>query len=65
LAAFLNTQPPPVPVANDIAITTKVKGAARALTLDGATLTSAGQTVEGAITVEEANGPRHLRHARR
>jgi AsmA protein len=56
LAAFLNTQPPPVPVADNIAITAKVKGAAHALTLDGATLTSAGETVEGAITVEEANG---------
>jgi AsmA protein len=56
LAAFLNTRPPPVPVADDIAITAKVKSAARTLTLDGATLTSAGQTVEGAITVDDAKG---------
>jgi AsmA protein len=56
LAAFLGTQPPPVPLANDIALAAKVKGAPHALTLDRATFTSAGQTVEGAITVEEANG---------
>ena len=57
LASFLNIQPPPVLVADDVAITAKVKGAADTLTLADATLTSAGQTLEGAIAISNA-GPR-------
>jgi AsmA protein len=56
LATFLNTQPPPVLAADDIAITAKVKGAADTLTLGDATLTSAGQTFEGAIAISDAGG---------
>ncbi len=54
LAAFLNMKPPPVLAANDIAITAKVKGAPHSLTLGDATLTSAGQTVEGALAIDDA-----------
>jgi AsmA protein len=56
LASFLDAQPPTVPAANDITITAKVKGAADTLTLGDATLTSAGQTLEGAIAISEAGG---------
>ena len=56
LASFLNAKPPPVLAANDIAITAKVKGAPHALTLGEATLTSAGQTVEGALAISDAGG---------
>jgi AsmA protein len=56
LASFLDTQPPPVLAADDIAITAKVKGAAGTLTLGEATLTSAGQTLEGAIAISDAGG---------
>jgi len=56
LASFLNTQPQPVLAADDIAITAKVKGAADMLTLGNATLTSAGQTLEGAIAISNAGG---------
>jgi AsmA protein len=56
LASFLDAQPPAVPAANDITITAKVKGAADTLTLGDATLTSAGQTLEGAIAISEAGG---------
>jgi AsmA protein len=56
LASFLNTQPPPVLAADDIAITAKVKGAAETLTLGEATLTSAGQTLEGALAISDAGG---------
>jgi AsmA protein len=55
-ASFLDAQPPAVPAADDIAITAKVKGTADALTLGDATLTSAGQTLEGAIAISEAGG---------
>ena len=54
LASFLDTQPPPVLAANDIAITAKVKGAPNALTLGDATLSSAGQTFEGALAISDA-----------
>jgi AsmA protein len=56
LAAFLNTPAPPALAANDIAITAKVKGAPDSLTLGDATLTSAGQTLEGALAISNANG---------
>ena len=56
LGSFLNTQPPPILAANDIAITAKVKGAADTLTLSDATLTSAGQTLEGALAIGDAGG---------
>ncbi|HEY3624317.1 MAG TPA: AsmA-like C-terminal region-containing protein [Roseiarcus sp.] len=56
LASFLNAQPPPVLAVNDIAITAKVKGAADSLTLGDATLTSAGQTLEGALAISDAGG---------
>ena len=54
LASFLDAQRPAVPAANDLTITAKVKGAADTLTLGDATLTSAGQTLEGAIAISEA-----------
>jgi AsmA protein len=54
MASFLGAQPPPVLVANDIAITAKVKGGPDSLTLGDATLTSAGQTVEGALAISDA-----------
>jgi AsmA protein len=56
LASFLNIQPPPVLAANDIAITAKVKGAPDAMTLGEATLTSVGQTLEGALAIGVARG---------
>ncbi len=56
LASFLNAQPPPVLAADDIAITAKVKGAADTLTLGDATVTSAGQTLEGALAIRDAGG---------
>ena len=56
LASFLDAQPPAVLAANDITITAKVKGAANSLTFGDATLTSAGQTLEGAIAISEAGG---------
>jgi AsmA protein len=54
LASFLGAQPPPILAANDIAITAKVKGAPNTLTLGDATLTSAGQTLEGALAISDA-----------
>jgi AsmA protein len=54
LASFLNTPAPAVLAADDVAITAKVKGAADMLTLGNATLTSAGQTLEGAIAISDA-----------
>jgi AsmA protein len=54
LASFLNTPAPAVLAADDVAITAKVKGAAGTLTLGEATLTSAGQTLEGAIAISDA-----------
>ena len=56
LASFLDAQPPAVLAANDITITAKVKGAADSLTFGDATLTSAGQTFEGAMAISEAGG---------
>ncbi len=56
LATFLDTPAPPAFAANDIAITAKVKGAPDSLTLGDATLTSAGQTLEGALAISNANG---------
>jgi AsmA protein len=56
LASFLNTQPLPVLAADDLAITAKVKGAADTLTLGEATLTSAGQTLEGALAIRDVGG---------
>ena len=56
LAAFLDARPPAVLAADDIAITAKVKGGADSLTLGDATLTSAGQTVEGALAISDAGG---------
>jgi AsmA protein len=54
LASFLNAKPPPVLAADDIAIIAKVKAAPNALTLGDATLTSAGQTLEGALAISGA-----------
>ena len=56
IASFLGAQPSPVLAANDIAITAKVKGGPNSLTLADATLTSAGQTLEGALAISNANG---------
>ncbi len=56
LASFLDAQPPPVLAADDIAITAKVKGGLDSLTLGDATLTSAGQTLEGALAISDAGG---------
>jgi AsmA protein len=56
LASFLDVQPPAVLAANDLTITAKVKGAADSLTFGDATLTSAGQSLEGAIAISEARG---------
>ena len=56
LAAFLDTQPPAVLAANDIAITAKVSGGLSALTLGDVKLTSAGQTLEGAVAIRNARG---------
>src|ERR1700723_3231089 len=56
LTSFLDVQPPAVLAANDIRITAKVKGAADSLTFGDATLTSAGQSLEGAIAISDAGG---------
>jgi AsmA protein len=56
LASFLDARRPAVLAANDITITAKVKGATDSLTFGDATLTSAGQTLEGAIAISEAGG---------
>jgi AsmA protein len=56
LASFLDVQPPAVLAANDITITSKVKGAGDSVTFGDATLTSAGQTLEGAVAISEAGG---------
>jgi AsmA protein len=56
LASFLDAQPPPVLAADDIAITAKVKGGPDSLTLGDATLTSAGQTLEGALAITDPSG---------
>src|SRR3984957_1408810 len=74
LASFLDVQPPGVLAANDITITSKVKGAADSLTFGDATLTSAGQTLDGGIRISgpgrgpprplrsKAPGRRHIRN---
>ena len=54
LASFLSEQPPPVLAADDFAIRAKVKGGPNSLTLGDATLTSAEQTVEGALAITAA-----------
>jgi AsmA protein len=54
LASFLNIQQLPVLAADDLAITAKVKGAADTLTLGEATLTSAGQSLEGALAISDS-----------
>jgi len=51
LATLLNAAPPPILAANDIAVSGKVKAAPDALTLGDATVTSAEQTVVGAIEI--------------
>ena len=56
LASFLDIQLLPVLAADDITISAKVKGGPDSLTLGDATLTSAGQTVEGALAISEAGG---------
>ena len=56
LAAFLDTPALPALAANDIAITAKVKGAPDSLTLGDATLTSADQTLEGALAISDTGG---------
>jgi AsmA protein len=56
VASFLDAQPLPVLAANDIAISAKVRGGPDSLTLGDATLTSAGQTVEGALAISAAGG---------
>ncbi len=45
-----------VPRSDDLAITAKVKAAPNALTLGDATLTSAGQTFEGALEIADPGG---------
>ncbi len=56
LASFLGARPPAVLAANDLTITAKVKGAGDSLTFGDATMTSAGQTLEGAVAISEAGG---------
>jgi AsmA protein len=56
LASFLNSGRPPVLAADDIAIAAKVKSGPHALTLSDATLTSAGQKVEGALAIDDVVG---------
>ena len=53
LAAFLNTQAPTILAVNDIAVTAKIKGADHSLTLGDARFNSAGQTVEGALAIND------------
>ncbi len=56
LASFLGARPPSVLAADDIAVTAKIKGTADSFTLGDATLTSAGQTLEGALAISHAGG---------
>ncbi|MGC2787939.1 MAG: AsmA-like C-terminal region-containing protein [Roseiarcus sp.] len=56
LASFLDVRPPSILAADDIAIAAKVKGTADSFTLGDATLTSAGQTLEGALAVSHVGG---------
>jgi AsmA protein len=55
-ATFFNVESPPILGADDIAIKAKIKAAPSALTLSDATLTSAGQKVEGALAIDDAAG---------
>jgi AsmA protein len=56
LASFLDAQPPRILPVNDIAITGRIKAARNTLRLDEATLTSAGQKVEGSLAIEDVGG---------
>ena len=56
LAAFLKTAPPAILASDDIAIEGKVKATPASLTLGEATLTSAGQTLEGALAIDDVGG---------
>jgi AsmA protein len=56
LASFLDAHPPSALSADDLAITAKVKGTTDSFTLGDATLTSAGQTLEGALAISDAGG---------
>ena len=56
LASFLDAHPPSVLAADDLAVTAKAKGTADSFTLGDATLTSAGQTLEGALAISDAGG---------
>jgi AsmA protein len=56
LAALFNAARPPFLAADDIAVSGKVKAAADALALGDATMTSAGQTFEGAIEIADPGG---------
>ncbi len=56
LASFLNARPPPVLAADDLAVAGKIKAARNMLRLDDATLTSAGQKIEGALAIDDAGG---------
>jgi AsmA protein len=56
LAALFNAARPPFLAADDIALSGKVKAAADALALGDATMTSAGQTFEGAIEIAGPGG---------
>jgi AsmA protein len=55
LTAFLAIERPPL-LADDIAIKAKIKAAPHAATLSQTTLTSAGQTVEGALAIDDIGG---------
>jgi AsmA protein len=56
LAAFLDAEPPTVLAVNDMTITANVKGGADSVTFGDATLTSAGQTLEGAVAIRGVGG---------
>jgi len=56
LMARLNLEPPRILFSDDIAITAKVKATLDAITLGDATLTSAGQTFDGALEIANPGG---------
>ena len=56
LATFLGIEPPRILATDNIAITAKVRGGQRSLTLGDATLTSAGQKLEGALEIDNLGG---------
>jgi AsmA protein len=56
LAAFLDAEPPTVLAVDDMTITANVKGGADSVTFGDATLTSAGQTLEGAVAIRGVGG---------